>query len=93
MKNPDKNTSSAVRTAEKHFPEVVTIRDRMKSSPDHSFLHFLYVLLFIGASGCALWQHGDVRLTAGLMCAAPFMYLILDSLFMDHLSSGRVSLQ
>lgn len=77
MKNPDKNTSSAVRTAEKHFPEVVTIRDRMKSSPDHSFLHFLYVLLFIGASGCALWQHGDVRLTAGLMCAAPFMYLIL----------------
>ena len=58
-------------------PETVILYDRMKPSPDHSLVNLLYVFLVIGSVGCALWQHGDVRLTAGLMCAAPCMYLIL----------------
>ncbi|MBO5723553.1 MAG: hypothetical protein J6S58_01860, partial [Lentisphaeria bacterium] len=77
MKNSDKEKKINGSSAERSIPEVITLYDRMRKTPDHSFLNFLYVLLFIASCGCALWQHGDVYLTACLMCAAPLMYCFL----------------
>ncbi|MBQ6598155.1 MAG: hypothetical protein IJH79_11440 [Lentisphaeria bacterium] len=53
-------------------PEYICDTSRMRPTPPHSRLHWLFALLLMTAVGGALWQHGHAGLTIGLLAAVPF---------------------
>ena len=54
-------------------PAPVYVRDtsRMRPTPPHGPAHWLFALLLMAATGGALWRHGQVELTLGLLAAIP----------------------
>jgi len=54
-------------------PEPVYVRDtsRMRPTPPHGPAHWLFALLLMAATAGALWRHGQVELTLGLLAAIP----------------------
>ena len=58
-------------TSQKSEPEYICDTSRMRKSPPHSSAHWLFAALLMTAIAGALWQHGHVGLTVGLLAAVP----------------------
>ena len=56
----------------KSEPEYICDTSRMRQTPPHNRLHWLFALLLMTAIAGALWQHGNAGLTIGLLAATPF---------------------
>ncbi|MBO4648162.1 MAG: transglutaminase domain-containing protein [Lentisphaeria bacterium] len=52
-------------------PEYIRDTSRMRRTPPHGSAHWLFALLLMVSVAGALWQHGQMELTLGLLAAIP----------------------